>query len=153
MCCLQLDPEKDPVPTLPPHTPVHTLPPTQDSTDPYEVFKLFGRIKTGGLCFAPDKHHPYQKITHAITHIALGGKEEKKEEREESNLYLPVHISALTVQVSVEIIMHMQSADRYDAWLQKWHRLCTEPSGPEWALGDCFLFSLLLQVLLVWNGQ
>lgn len=127
-------------------TPLHThLHPCRTLLIHKRYFNWFWRIKTDGLCFAPDKHQLYQKVTHAVTHIALEGKEEEEVEGEDSNLYLPAHISALTVQVSVEIIMHMQSADRYDAWLQKWHSLCTEPSGPEWGLGDCFLFSLLLQ--------
>lgn len=36
------------------------------------------RIKTDSLCFAPDKHNPYQTVTHKTPHTVLGGKGEEK---------------------------------------------------------------------------
>jgi len=73
MSCLHPDPENDLVPPTPSHTHNRAL------LICVRCLNWIGRIRADWLCFAPDKHHPYQNVTQVITRIALRRKEEEGE--------------------------------------------------------------------------
>lgn len=56
-----------------PHSRTHTPPPCKALLICVRCLNWIWRIKTDRLCFAPDKHHPYQNVTHPHCTEGKGG--------------------------------------------------------------------------------